>query len=708
MSLFPQLDLNYYIPQDDKNLLTKMDRAYTQSITINQSFWSEADLDTRFREGDQQLWSDLFGNLPSFRKRVFNFNRIRRVCNMITGYQRRHRKSTTVIPRENSANVTATQFTKLMSWLMDYTDGYEVISKAFDGCVTTGMNLINVWMDYRKDPINGDPKLDHIAYNSFIIDPYFRKPDLSDCNFIWIRRFYTKPEIKSLLPSHKDEIDALQAGGYRDGKFQFMPESYQYGMQNLMTYDEYWYRDYREATILVDTQTGDTLEWKGNDENLKEFIKQNPQIAKIKEMIPTVKLGIVVQGRVMYHGNNPLGIDLYPFVPTFCYFNPDMPYFPWRIQGVVRGLRDSQYLYNRRKIIELDILESQINSGFKYKENALVNPSDIYLSGQGRGLALKQEAQMTDVEQIQPPQVPPSMIQLSEILGREIQEISGVNEELLGSADDDKAGILSMLRQGAGLTTLQILFDQLDLSQKLLGRVLLDVMQANFTPGKVKRIIQEEPSPEFYHKAFGKYDAVIEEGLNTSTQRQMQFAQLLQLRELGIPVSTELLIENSTLSNKQQLVDSVMKQEQQQSQMQQQQSQMQIELLKAQIEKMQASAVADSGLGMERASRIQENNALAVERKAEAAKDRDLGALHYVKALKELQDIDLGQIEKMISLANEIQQMTQAKADVIDETEQLMDTAQATPQKAEEMMAAVQQTPQGSEEITEENIQTGI
>ena len=34
---------------------------------------------------------------------------------------------------------------------------------------------------------------------------------------------------------------------------------------------------------------------------------------------------------------------------------------------------------------------------------------------------------------------------------------------------DEKAGILAMLRQGVGLTTLQRLFDQLDRSQKLLG-----------------------------------------------------------------------------------------------------------------------------------------------------------------------------------------------------------------------------------------------
>ena len=167
-----------------------------------------------------------------------------------------------------------------------------------------------------------------------------------------------------------------------------------------------------------------------------------------------------------------------------------MPYFPWRIQGVVRGLRDAQYLYNRRKIIELDILESQINSGWKYKENALVNPKDIFLSGQGRGLALKDEANMTDVEQIMPPQVPPSMIQLSEILAKEVQEISGVNEELLGSAMDEKAGVFSMLSQGAGLTTLQILFDHLDLCAEVLGKLMIDIIQTNFTPGKVKKILE--------------------------------------------------------------------------------------------------------------------------------------------------------------------------------------------------------------------------
>ena len=86
---------------------------------------------------------------------------------------------------------------------------------------------------------------------------------------------------------------------------------------------------------------------------------------------------------------------------------------------MVRGLRDAQFLYNRRRIIELDILESAITSGWKVKEGALVNPDDAFLNGQGRALFLKDTAQMTDAEQIVPPQVPPSMIQLSELLAKE-------------------------------------------------------------------------------------------------------------------------------------------------------------------------------------------------------------------------------------------------------------------------------------------------
>lgn len=650
--LFPQLGPEYY-DEADKSMRSRMEAFYAQSITINASFWGEADTDLRFYLNDQTLWNDLYGNLPANRRRQFNFNRIMRVVNMISGYQRRNRKSTIVTPVENADETTADQFTKVMLWVNNQESVLETISEAFHGALITGMNFLQVWVDYRADPISGNIKVDRCNYNTFLVDPYFRKADMSDCNAIWKRSFLSKRECVSLMPDKTAEIMGLQGVDNRDGKFQFMPESYNYGLKNLLTYDEYYYRDYRKQKMLVDTQTGETQEWKSQDKDaLNAFLRAYPTLTLIEQEIPTVKMAILVQGKVMYDGPNPMGIDCYPFIPVMAYYNPDSPYFPYRIQGVVRGLRDAQYLYNRRKVIELDILESQINSGFMYKENALVNPKDVFLSGQGRGLALKTEAAMTDVQQILPPAIPPTMIQLSEILGREIQEISGVNEELLGSATDDKAGILSMLRQGAGLTTLQHLFDQLDRSQKLLGKMIIDIVQTNFMPGKIQRILEEQPSQQFYNKAFGRYDAVVEEGLNTSTQKQMQFAQLLQLREVGVQIPDDVLLDSCTVQNKKQLRESIQASQQQAQQMQMQQAEMAMKEQEARTNLANARAAADQGLGMERISRIEENHALAQERRAQATKDEDIALLNLVKALKELESVDLDQIHKLVQLSN--------------------------------------------------------
>jgi hypothetical protein len=667
--IFPELGPQYY-EERHRGILARIESFYAEGITVNQSFWGEADADTRFYVGDQSAWNDMYGNLPANRRRNYSFNRIMRNVNLVDGYQRRNRKSTIVMPVENSDEITADQFTKVLMWCNNQESILDTISEAFHGALVTGMNLLQVWMDYRSDPVSGNIRVDNCSYNSFMIDPFFRKADLSDCNAIYKRTFLTKEECISLMPNHADTIVGLwgtDSGTGRDGKFQFLPESYGYAYKNLLTYDEFYYRDYRTQKMIVDTRSGETMEWKSDDkDSLDRFLSEFPELMVINNEIPTVRLAIVIQGRVFYDGPQPMGIDEYPFIPVFAYYNPQMPYWPYRMQGMVRQLRDIQYLYNRRKAIELDILESQINSGWIYKENALVNPADIYnLSGQGKGLALKEEAQMTDVQQIIAPQIPPSMIELSNILSKEIQEISGVNEELLGMASDSDVGITTMLRQGAGLTTLQILFDQLDRSQKMLGNIMIKLIQANFTPGKIKRILGEDPADAFYNKNFGRYDAVVEEGINSATQKQMQLAQLLQLREMGLPIPDDVIIDACTIQNKKKLIDR-MKQDQQQNQQGQQQAQeLSLKEIEAKINLANARAVADRGLGLERESRVDENEALAIERKAQAKRDEEAALLDMVRALKEIEDIDVGQLHKLVTL----HKMLEAEQNIVNGTD---------------------------------------
>lgn len=638
-----------------------MNAFYAQAISTNLAFWSEGMIDTRFWAGDQDVWNMVYGNygnLPANRRRQFNFNRIRRTISMIEGHQRRNRKSIIVTPVENADQETADQFTKIIMNICKQEGVLETISEAFLGSLVTGMNLLHIWTDYRQDPVSGNIRVDNLPFNQFLIDPFFKKLDLSDCNSIWKRSYLTHRQAVSLMPDRAEEIMGLypNESGARDGKFQFSAESYAYAYNNLLTYDEFYYRDFRKQKLLIDTQTGETLEWKiDNKEKLQQYLAQYPQVTVIENEIPTVKLAIVIQNKVFYDGPQPSGIDEYPFVPVVAYYAPQMESFEYRVQGVVRGLRAAQYLYNRRRIIELDILESQVTSGWVYKEGQLVNPADVWnQTGQGKGIAVKQEYSIQDsLQKVEAPQIPPSMIQLSELLAKEVMEISGVSEELLGSATDEKAGILSMLRQGAGLTTLQNLFDNLDHAQKLLGNLMIEMIRVNYTPGKVQNMLEgEKPAPLFYNEAFGKYHAVVEDGLNTTTQKQMHFAQLLQLREVGVPIPDDELLDAATIQNKTKLIEKIQAQQQQQQQMAQQQNELQMAQLQSQIKLSDSTANANEGLAMERASRVQENLALGEERRAKAIHEEDTALLDKVRALKELEQLDINHIEKLITLAN--------------------------------------------------------
>ncbi len=644
----------------------KIDADYTANQSIWQIYWTEATIDTRLEAGDASLMAELNTTTPN-NKGSFYFNRVRPLCNMVSGYQRRNRKSSIVVPLENGDQKTADQLSKVLLNIYKREGVYETISEAFHqgGCIA-GMNLLHAYMDYRNDPVSGDLKIDNCSYNSFFIDPYFRKPDLSDCSFVWRRSYLSHSAAAALMPDRYDEIMSLPGnptGTGRDGRFQYMPESFGQTQQNRLAYDEYYYRDYRKQKLLVDKMTGETFEITNqSDLDIKTFLSHYPQVTVIEQEIPTVRMAIMIQDKVFYDGPNSLNIDVYPFVPVLGYYNPMMPYFYSRIQGICRSLRDPQILFNRRVVLSADAAESVVNSGWIFKENAPVDVKHLFQTGQGRIIPLKEEAQMSDIQQISPPNIPQYFFQLQDTFSKEMNMVSGINEELMGSALDDKAGILSALRQGAGLTTLQPLFDRLDYSQNLLGELVMKIVQNNYTPGKVKNLLEgEEPEALFYNKSFGKYHCAVELGFNTESQKQMQFAQLMQLKEMGVPIPDASLIEAATIQGKDKIIQQIEQQQQQQQQQQQMQLQSTIQEQQARTKAADAHAMANQGLGAERFSRIDENRALGVERRAKADADEQQALLNFAKAMKEIETIDIGHLEKIISIQRMMKQLESNK-----------------------------------------------
>lgn len=632
------------------NIVNILQNIYVRFQSVEEVRWNESNIDTRFWAGDQDYIYQYFTFAPNYNFKNFYFNIIRQPVCMITGYQRQHRKSISVTPVEMASQHTADQFNKLLSFSHSKRHILEKFSDAIEQSVTSGLVLLQPYLDFKDDPVNGVLDLKIWEYNSFMVDPYFRNPDMSDCNWVWLEKFLSKKEAIAQFPEHAELIGSM--GGYsnRDGQFYFLPENYNIARNDLLVLSYYWYRSNRTQKKLYNRETGEITEWKDSKENIKEYLKVFPELEEIEVEVPTWNVAVILNKSVLYIGENPLGFDECPFVPVYWDYEPWQAQYNLRVRSLVRYLRDAQFLFNRRIILNHDISESSINSGWMYKENSIVNEENVKYAGQGKDIVVKEGYELTDIQKIIPNAVPPSDMQLADQMQALINPLSLVTPELMGaSTEKGLAGITEMLRQGAGLITLQKYYDQWDRSLKLLGMLELRIIQSRWTPFKISRIIKEEPTPEFYSKNFSQYDVLPEETLNTTTQKQNQFIQLLQLREMGIPVPTAFLLKNSTLQGKDELIESIQKEEQMQSELAQQKAQLDLAVLEAQLQGQHASTVEKLASARERHGRVRSNFGLEAERYSELTKNHALATKEKMSAVKEfLESVKLyGEINTM-------------------------------------------------------------
>lgn len=647
----------------DLNIRQQINKNYSDSINILQTQWYQADLDQRFVMGDQDLWGLIFPGVATYRRKTFNFNITNGLIQTPSGYQRRNRKTSTCIPILSPMQKTADQLTKCLFHILNKSGIYQTYSDCFEkGALTKGLGFLYSYIDKTEDPISGDIKKRYVDMASCLYDPYFRKHDMSDCRYWWTRQFLDRDEAATLNPQFRDEILALPSGTYRDDKFYYMPEVYQIQFPNLIAWDEYFYLTSREAIFVVDKETEEAQEWKGDEEQLRDMLRRKDpmdgiemrkKLAVIKQMKPTVRRTILLNDRVMIDEPNPYGIDKYPVVPCLGYFNPDSPYYAYKFRGIARDCRDAQYCFNRFQVNGMDQVEAQ-QMGIKMKKGALVTPDDSLNQGNGRVLVIDPVFQMSDVEKmhIDPPS--PVFLQMVDTLKNYMMEIAGVTPEMMGQEIDDKAGIITMIRQSASITRLQTLFDQFDEFQRLDGDLTIEMIQKNFTYGKIRDIIGEEPTAEFDNKLFFKYGCKVATGVLTETQQQLEAQQLMYIKEIGGPIEWSDIIPKLNIQNKDELLQKMMQREQTQQQQTQQMTQLQMQQLQVDNETKLSYARSQDGLAQERVSKIQLDKALNAERLERAEEEKTAGLLNVIKALKELQSVDLTNLEQSLNILHRL------------------------------------------------------
>ena len=627
---------NNSLEPNQGNVRHWLDNLYSKFQPVEQSRWNQSNIDTLFYAGSQTFVNRYFNFSPTSSFQQYYFNLVQQPVNLITGYQRQHRKSITYVSGEGGDDQTTDQYTKLITQVCNTSAIHEQFSKGCELSAIAGMCLLQPYLDFTgDDAAQGTMKLKVWEYNSFLVDPYFREPDMSDANFVWCQEYISKDEAESRFPDKKDIIAPMSGTPQRYGNFYFLPENYNMSRNDLMVLSYVWYKWKKRKKRLYSKTRNQFFDFAGDDGHLEQLLYSIPDMEEVTVEVPCWKLCVVLNDQMMYQGDNPLGFDKCPFVPMFWNYEPHINHYDLRVRSLIRTMRDPQFLLNYKIISNNDIAAATINAGWKRKIGAVANEDNLKKSGQGWDVIINEGYEMTDCEKIIPSAVPESDLALAEQMQNLIFATSGINMENWAAQQDKQTSTLTqMMKMAANLMVFQKYFDQWDYALKILGDLMLQIAQNKWSAEKVMLIIGEEPSPYFYSRVFSKYQTIVEEGILTPTQRNMQAQQLMDMnqafgREVFPP---SMIVPLLNIQGKAEAIQFLQQQEQQAAAVQAEATNIQQTFEEAKLKELYSKAISniararednsrsESNLGLyeERLSMIERNRAMSLKDKQEA------------------------------------------------------------------------------------------
>lgn len=646
---------NNALEPNQGNVRQWLDNLYSKFQPIEQSRWNQSNIDTLFYAGSQTFVNRYFNFSPTTSYQQYYFNLIQQPVNMVTGYERQHRKNFAYVPCEGADPQTTDQYTKLITHVANAGCIHEQKSKGKELAAVSGMVLLQPYLDFTgNDQAQGELKVKVWEYNAFLVDPYFRSPDMSDAQFVWCQEYISKKEAENRFPDKMDMIVPMAGTPQRYGSFYFLPENYNMARNDLLVLSYVWYRWKRKKKRLYSKSKNQFYDF-APDADLEAILYNIPDMEEVTVEVPTWKLAVVLNDQLMFQGDNPLGFDECPFIPYFWNYDPHINYYDLRVRSLVRTMRDPQFLLNYKIITNNDIAAATINAGWKRKVGAVANEDNLKKSGQGWDVIINEGYELADCEKIIPSAVPESDLALAQQMDDLIWRTAGINlENWSGQQDKQISSLTMMLKQAANLLAFQKYFDQWDFSDKLLGDRLLKIALNNWNAEKVKIYIGEEPTAFFYSKIFSNYQTIVEESDLTPTQQNLQAQQMIDInasfgREVFTPSQ---IIPKLNITGKAEIIQILQQQEQQQQQLQQEAQMLQHAVEDAKLKELYSRATSNIAMAKERMGRADSNVGLLEERLSEISKNQSLSTKSKMEALEKMIDViaRYGEIETMLKL----------------------------------------------------------
>ena len=551
---------------DGPGLLERLER-YDKLLDAH---WSSWETETKewydFVAGRQ--WTSLeISEALELTRYLVVFNRIAPTIDAVSGAEISNRQQVQYFPRQTGDTAIDDILTQGAEWIMDECEGVEEDSDAFRDALICGVGITETRPDYNQDSRIIKERIDPLEIRW---DASSRKSCFSDARYLRRIKPMSKESFRELWPnsSYEGEHDL------NSRKPVIVDPRIRYDGTNedsTISKDEVVVREYQwfdnEPRFLVGGQTAKLIQQmhpgvptqdgmvlltpEQHDELQSRF--PGSQSAKIKKKVfykCYVAAGEVLVDPDKDYGDREPGkelIEAEDFTYKAMTGKRDRNKGYWF--GLVRPMMDPQKWANKFFSQILHIMRTNANGGVIMEEGAVLDqkefektwadPAAITIVGAG-SLSNPQGKKFETKPTVE---YPAGLEKLMETAVTAIRDVTGVNNEMLGSADRMQPGILEAQRKQQAYGILAAFFDGKRRYHKMQGRLLLKMMSLYLPEDKLVRVTgldgadgKPNSGPQYVKLALSKqaeeYDVVIDEAPAGPNQKQVTFQILMQLMPL--------------------------------------------------------------------------------------------------------------------------------------------------------------------------------
>lgn len=521
-------------------------------VTVEGSQWGEKEIKERQSEGKPSL----------------EFNMIRAYCRQQINTQRQNRPQAKVVAVDNGADADKAKLIEgLIKDTEEATDAESAYDIAAENAVYGGLGFYRLVTDYvSNNSFNQEPKFvpvhnPHAVY----IDPMSRALDGSDMTWAIVGDWIDKDKV--IAEYGEDAAVTFEDSAYSDW--------YDADDKALRVVEYFKLEEVKDTLWLLHNGTSDykskLADKFGDDEHV---LKHHGIVLQSR---PTTRKQVKwykASGAKILEENSFPG-EYIPIIPVYgeVTFVQEKRY----IFSLVHFAKDPQRLFNYWKSTEAHILQKNQDDilvadaeGVAGYEDQWQNPSKyaaVYYNfvdenGQQRPAPFRMGAA----------QPPVGVLNAAESAKQGITDILNMHAPVMGGQGNETSGVAIGMRQRQSETAQFHLQDNLNKSIRHGAKILLGLYQALYTVPMVRRIVGVDGDSEqvtLFDKTakgviadvtVGRYDVRMDTGPSFNTQREQNFALMMQLLSMNPQLFSligDILLQNSPLLNAKEIAERI-------------------------------------------------------------------------------------------------------------------------------------------------------